>query len=120
MNSSYILTEVMETKSIFKKILLELFAGLKFISDRFLSIMGLIIASPIMLIISIAIKLDSKGLVLFKQERTGKNGKKFYIYKFRTMAQSNDVHDFSKQDKHTRVEKVLRKTSLDELPQLFK
>jgi len=119
MNSSYILTEVMETKSIFKKILLVSFAGFKFISDRLLSIIGLIISSPIMLIIAIAIKLDSKGPVLFKQERTGKDGKNFYIYKFRTMVQSNDVHDFSKQDKHTRVGKILRKTSLDELPQLF-
>ena len=120
MNSSYILTEVMETKSIFKKILLVSFAGFKFISDRLLAIIGLIISSPIMLIIAIAIKFDSKGPVLFKQERTGKDGKNFYIYKFRTMVQSNDVHDFSKQDKHTRVGKILRKTSLDELPQLFK
>lgn len=119
MNSSYILTEVMETKSIFKKILLVSFAGFKFISDRLLAIIGLIISSPIMLIIAIAIKFDSKGPVLFKQERTGKDGKNFYIYKFRTMVQSNDVHDFSKQDKHTRVGKILRKTSLDELPQLF-
>ena len=62
-----------------------------------------------MLIIAIAIKLDSKGSILFKQERTGKDGHNFYIYKFRTMVQSNDVHDFSKQDKHTRVGKILRK-----------
>ena len=119
MNSSYILTEVMETKNIINKISLVLFAGFKFICDRLLAIIGLIVASPIMLIIAIAIKLDSKGSILFKQERTGKDGHNFYIYKFRTMVQSNDVHDFSKQDKHTRVGKVLRKTSLDELPQLF-
>lgn len=119
MNSSYILTEVMETKNIINKISLVLFAGFKFICDRLLAIIGLIVASPIMLIIAIAIKLDSKGSILFKQERTGKDGQNFYIYKFRTMVQSNDVHDFSKQDKHTRVGKILRKTSLDELPQLF-
>lgn len=119
MNSSYILTEVMETKNIINKISLVLFAGFKFICDRLLAIIGLIVASPIMLIIAIAIKLDSKGSILFKQERTGKDGQNFYIYKFRTMAQSNDVHDFSKQDKHTRVGKILRKTSLDEFPQFI-
>ena len=119
MNSSYILTEVMETKNIISKISLVLFAGFKFICDRLLAIIGLIVAAPIMLIITIAIKLDSKGSVLFKQERTGKFGKKINIYKFRTMVDKNDVHDFSKPDEHTKIGKILRKTSLDELPQLF-
>lgn len=99
--------------------LIVVFAGIKFMFDRFLAIFGLIVASPLMLIIAIAIKLDSKGHVLFKQERTGKGGKNFYIYKFRTMVEKNDVHDFSKADEHTKIGKILRKTSLDELPQLF-
>lgn len=97
----------------------KIFAGIKFIFDRFAAILGLIIASPIMLIIAIAIKFDSKGPILFKQERTGKGGKNFYIYKFRTMIADNNVHDFIKADQHTKVGKILRKTSLDELPQLF-
>lgn len=87
--------------------------------DIVISLVGIIISSPIMLIIAIAIKLDSKGSVLFKQERTGKHGKNFYVYKFRTMSADNNVHDFSKADQHTKVGKILRKTSLDELPQLF-
>ena len=124
MNESYILhyhinDGVLEKKALLKRIQVFIYAGLKFLFDRLLAIFGLIVASPIMLIIAIAIKLDSEGPVLFKQIRTGKGGKNFYIYKFRTMIQSNDVHDFSKQDQHTRVGKILRKTSLDELPQLY-
>ena len=95
------------------------FAGTKFLFDRIMAVIGLVLLSPLMLIISIAIKMDSKGPVFFKQERTGKNGKNFYMYKFRSMVKDNDVHDFSKGDKHTRVGKFLRKTSLDEIPQLF-
>ncbi len=106
-------------RTLIETITVTIFAGIKFLFDRFMAIIGLIIASPIMLIIAIAIKLDSRGPVLFKQERTGKFGKNFYVYKFRTMVADNDVHDFSKADKHTKVGKFLRKTSLDEIPQLF-
>ena len=109
----------MTRRTFVQKIAVIIFAGIKFLFDRLISILGLIIASPLMLVIAIAIKLDSKGHVLFKQERTGKHGKNFYVYKFRTMVEKNDVHDFSKADQHTRVGKILRKTSLDELPQLF-
>lgn len=106
-------------RSLAQTIRIKIFAGIKFIFDRLLAIFGLIIASPLMLIIAIAIKLDSKGDILFKQVRTGKKGVPFTMYKFRTMVQSNDVHDFKKADEHTRVGKILRKTSLDELPQLI-
>ncbi len=106
-------------RKIYSKILIVIFSGIKFMFDRLVAIFGLVIASPLMLIISIAIKLDSKGPVLFKQERTGKGGKNFYVYKFRTMVAKNNVHDFSKPDEHTKVGNILRKTSLDELPQLF-
>ena len=106
-------------RTFIENIRVKLFAGIKFLFDRLMAIFGLILASPLMLIIAIAIKIDSKGPVLFKQERTGKGGKNFYIYKFRTMVKNNNVHDFSKADEHTKVGKILRKTSLDELPQLF-
>jgi len=109
----------MTERTIAQKLAVTIFAGIKFLFDRFMSISGLIIAAPLMVIIAIAIKLDSKGPVLFKQERTGKHGKNFYVYKFRTMSADNNVHDFSKADQHTKVGKILRKTSLDELPQLL-
>lgn len=101
------------------KFCIVIFAGIKFFSDRLLSLLGLIILLPIMLVIAIIIKIDSKGPVLFKQTRTGKGGKEITVYKFRSMVADNNVRDFSKQDEHTRVGTILRKTSLDELPQLI-
>lgn len=106
-------------RTIVQKLGVTIFAAIKFLFDRLMAIFGLIIASPLMLIIAIAIRLDSKGPVLFKQERTGKHGKNFYVYKFRTMTVDNNVHDFSKADQYTKVGRILRKTSLDELPQLY-
>ena len=106
-------------RKVLDKIRIKLFAGIKFFSDRLLALIGLIIALPLMIIIAIAIKLDSRGPVIFKQERTGKRGKLINVYKFRTMVADNDVRDFSKEDQHTKVGKILRKTSLDELPQLY-
>lgn len=79
----------------------------------------LLVLFPVMLIVAISIKLDSKGPVLFVQKRSGKGDKIFNMYKFRSMAQDNDVHDFSKENKPTKVGNFIRKTSLDELPQLI-
>lgn len=87
--------------------------------DFIVAIILIIIFLVPMLIIGILIKLDSKGPVFFKQERTGKYGKNFKVYKFRSMTANNDVHDFSKQDQHTKIGNILRKLSLDELPQLI-
>ena len=81
-------------------------------------IMLLVLLIP-MIIIAICIKLEDKGPALFKQERTGKDGKNFKLMKFRSMKVNNDVRDFSKGDQYTKVGKFIRKTSLDELPQIF-
>lgn len=92
--------------------------------DFLLSLVGIIVLSPILLILCLAIKIDSKGPVIFKQKRVGKNKTHFYIYKFRTMKvdtpKETPTHLLSNPDFFiTRVGKFLRKTSLDELPQLF-
>lgn len=92
--------------------------------DFFLSILGVILLWPIFLIIGIAIKLNSKGPVFFKQRRIGKNKKEFHILKFRTMLTDtpNDMPTHLLEDPEvfiTKVGRVLRKTSLDELPQII-
>lgn len=96
----------------------------KRVIDVVLALLGLIILSPVFLFITLAIKLDSKGSILFKQKRVGKDKKLFDIYKFRTMKVDtpNDAptHLLKNPDFFiTRVGEVLRKTSLDELPQLI-
>jgi exopolysaccharide biosynthesis polyprenyl glycosylphosphotransferase len=91
--------------------------------DILISSLGLIITSPLWLIVAILIKLDSKGPVMIKQKRIGWNGKPFTILKFRTMKNDADLYELApKQDKDqriTRIGKILRRFSLDELPQLF-
>lgn len=92
--------------------------------DFCLALVGLIILSPVFLILSLLIKFDSKGPVFFKQKRIGKNKKKFSIYKFRTMKidAPNDAptHLLENPDFFiTKIGKYLRKTSLDELPQII-
>ena len=87
--------------------------------DLVTSSVSLVLLSPLFAVVAAAIKLDSPGPVLFRQERTGKHGKVFKMYKFRSMAVDNDIKDASCQDKYTRVGKFLRRTSIDELPQLI-
>lgn len=96
----------------------------KRIIDIVLASLGLIILSPIFLILSIAIKLDSKGPVLFKQKRIGIHKRQFDIQKFRTMRvdtpKDTPSHLLDNPDRWiTKVGKFLRKTSLDELPQII-
>lgn len=109
--------------------------AIKRIVDIIGALCGIILASPLMLGTAIAVKLDSKGPVIFKQERVGLNGRHFHMYKFRSMCQDAEakkkelmqqnevgsglmfkIHD---DPRITKVGKFIRKTSLDELPQFF-
>lgn len=108
---------------------------IKTIVDFIGSLLGLIVLSPVFLIIAILIRLDSKGPIIFGHTRVGLNGQKFKVYKFRTMVpNAKEVFDnFTKEQKAefeknfkldndpriTKIGGVLRRTSLDELPQLF-
>lgn len=97
---------------------------LKRIIDFLLALIGLIVLSPVFIILCIWIKLDSKGPILFKQKRVGINKTFFNIYKFRTMfidtPKDMPTHMLSNPDQFiTKAGKFLRKTSLDELPQIF-
>lgn len=95
------------------------------------SLSGLIMLFPVMMMISIAIRLDSKGSAIFLQKRAGKNGRIFTIYKFRTMCNGADglcqefrnanepVVKMPNDARITRVGAILRKISMDELPQLL-
>ena len=92
--------------------------------DIVLSFIGMIVLSPFCLLLVLAIKLDSKGPVLFKQKRVGLHKKHFYILKFRTMRidtpKDTPTHLLENPEQWiTRVGKFLRKTSLDELPQIW-
>lgn len=103
---------------------MKMYLIIKRILDFILSLIGLIILSPIFLILALIIKLDSKGPVFFKQKRVGKNKEYFYILKFRTMRTDTPkdmpTHMLENPDVFiTKVGKFLRKTSLDELPQII-
>lgn len=99
------------------------YAMAKRLIDIFMSLIGIIILSPVFLITAILIKIESKGPIIFKQIRAGKESEPFYIYKFRSMridAPNKSTNDFKDADAFiTRVGKFIRKTSIDELPQLF-
>ena len=91
----------------------------KRVLDVLIAILLLVLFAIPMILIAIAIKVEDHGPVFFKQYRTGRYGKGFRLIKFRSMKVDNDVHDFKCADKHTKVGKFLRRTSLDELPQVF-
>ena len=92
--------------------------------DFLISTLAILFLSPVLILIALAIKIDSKGPVLFKQKRVGKDKKHFMIYKFRSMYVDapSDMPTHLLKDPSARITRVgafLRKTSLDELPQLI-
>lgn len=92
--------------------------------DLILSLLGIVILSPLFVILTIGIKLDSKGPVLFSQKRVGIHRTHFNILKFRTMRidtpKDIPTHQLNNPDQYiTKMGKILRKTSLDELPQIW-
>ncbi len=119
------------TKSLGSAVCVELQRGpltlLERAAKRFIDLLGagiaLVLLAPLMAAVAVAIKLDSRGPVLFKQRRCGFNARSFAIYKFRTMSVLEDgpsiIQARSADSRVTRVGKWLRRTSIDELPQLF-
>ena len=106
----------------------------KSFTEFWISFLILFILSPLMICIAFLIKITSEGPVIFKQERVGLRGRKFYIYKFRTMVQNAEklkekleamnesdgpTFKIKKDPRITKIGRILRKTGLDELPQLF-
>jgi lipopolysaccharide/colanic/teichoic acid biosynthesis glycosyltransferase len=96
---------------------------LKRLTDIVLSLAALVLLGPLMLLIALAVRLESKGPALFRQKRAGWKGRPFVMYKFRSMRTDVDPYGMSPQSgsdpRMTRVGKFLRETSLDELPQIF-
>lgn len=90
--------------------------------DFTVSLTLLILASPIMLLVALVVKLDSPGPVIFMQDRLGMNYRVFRLYKFRTMTNNKNrasKQTFANDPEITRIGKFLRRSKLDELPQLF-
>ena len=127
--------EIKEDTKVVYKAKFKIYYIFKRLSDIVCSLLGLIVLSPAFLIIAILIKVDSKGKVIFKHKRIGKNGKIIYLWKFRSMvSNAKEIMDnWSKERKEefeknyklddderiTKIGKFLRKTSLDELPQII-
>lgn len=103
---------------------MKLYLTFKRVADFIFSLLLLIVVSPLLIIVSIAIKVESKGPVFFKQKRLGLYGETFKIYKFRSMVENAEkigtgVYSFKGDSRVTKVGAFIRKTSIDELPQLL-
>ena len=98
---------------------------LKYTMDFCAALLAVILLSPLLLLVAAAIKLEDGGEVIFRQKRTGRGGKKFYCYKFRSMTSAKVRYNKHKRvisDQNpnvTKVGRVIRKLKIDELPQLF-
>lgn len=135
MNESVLEKEDIESGKMMIKIRKKIYLFIKRLFDILLSLVALIILSPLFLLVAILIKIDSKGPVFFKHKRIGKNGKIIGVYKFRSMVinaeellkqftpeQKKEYEKNFKLDNDPRITKIgnfLRKSSLDELPQLI-
>ena len=96
----------------------------KRVIDTTISIVAMIVLSPILFVVALAIKFTSPGPILFKQQRLGLHGKEFTIYKFRSMAVGTErtgsgVYSEKDDPRVTKIGKFIRATSIDELPQLI-
>jgi lipopolysaccharide/colanic/teichoic acid biosynthesis glycosyltransferase len=104
-----------------KEAKLFMFYKIKRVLDIIISLFGILILFPFFVLVAFAIKVESKGPVIFKQERIGLNGRVFNIYKFRSMcvgAEKSGVYERKGDTRVTKVGKFIRKTSIDEFPQL--
>lgn len=108
--------------------------GWKTVTESIFAFLTLLVISPVLFLVALIIKIDSKGPIIFKQKRVGLRGRQFYIYKFRTMVTNAEeirkkleaqnesdgpTFKIKKDPRITRIGRFLRKTSLDEIPQLF-
>ena len=101
-----------------------MYLTVKQIIDTVIALCALLVLLPFLIITAIAIKIDSPGPIIFKQERLGRWGKPFWIYKFRSMCQNAEktgtgVYSYKGDSRITKVGKIIRATSIDELPQLW-
>jgi len=112
--SSLIFTNGFHKSSIYKK--------MKIYLDVIVSLLGLFLSIPLCLLIALAIKMDSEGPVLYKQERVGEGGRTFYLWKFRSMRidaeENGPVWALSNDERVTRIGRVIRMFRLDEIPQI--
>lgn len=98
------------------------YSHIKRVIDIIIAIIGIVVTLPITLLTAVAIKIESPGPIIFKQERLGYNGKVFMIYKFRSMcvnAEEGGVYERKNDKRVTKVGRFIRKTSIDELPQFW-
>ncbi|MEO0015350.1 MAG: hypothetical protein RLZZ535_3739, partial [Cyanobacteriota bacterium] len=94
---------------------------IKTIADRLVAVLALSILAPVILLVAIAVRIQMGAPIFFTQDRPGKNGRVFQFCKFRTMTDARNSHGelLSDDERLTKIGKLLRKTSLDELPQLW-